>query len=378
MTASPLLDALAWISLICALLPAAIFLWNLPLYRAPATAADRTLPSVSVLIPARNEELSIANALNTALASTGIDFEVIVLDDSSTDRTASIVNEIASRDHRVRLEAASPLPAGWNGKQHACWLLASLARNEVLCFVDADVRLSPSAIADMSAFLIDSRSKLASGFPLQQTETPLEWLLLPLIHFVLLGFLPLAMMRRTLAPAYAAGCGQFLLVDRAAYKSSGGHAAIRTTMHDGIRLPALFREHGFRTDLADITSLATCRMYRSTGEVWRGLAKNATEGLAAPARIVPFTLLLGAGQVLPAIILSIALASHRHGAARIAAVALILSYLPRLLSAARFQQRPAGALLHPFGVLLLLILEWYALVQKLRGRQTTWKQRSYP
>ena len=174
----------------------------------------------------------------------------------------------------------------------------------------------PTLWPAMSAFLGRSGSDLVSGFPRQETETPLEWLLLPLIHFVLLSYLPLAGMRALPAPGFAAGCGQFLMVRRDAYRKSGGHAQIRTTMHDGLLLPQLFRRNGLRTDIADLTHLATCRMYHNAAEVWRGLAKNATEGMAAPARILPFTLLLFCGQVLPlllAISLVIAPASYSDG-----------------------------------------------------------------
>ena len=96
-------------------------------------------------------------------------------------------------------------------------------------------------------------------------------------------------MRRSRHPAYGAGCGQLFLARREAYETAGGHAAIRATLHDGVKLPRAFRAAGLRTDLFDATDVASCRMYRNAGEVWRGLAKNATEGLAAPGKIVPAT-----------------------------------------------------------------------------------------
>ncbi|HEY5085670.1 MAG TPA: glycosyltransferase family 2 protein, partial [Rhizomicrobium sp.] len=287
------------LALACSVPPALLFVWNMVLYREPPRNNSAGSDSVSVLIPARNEERSIAACVESVLASTGVDFEIIVLDDASADNTAAIVRGLAACDTRVRLELAPSLPAGWNGKQHACFALSGYARHDLLCFLDADVRLAPDALARMSAFLQFSRADLVSGFPRQQTETFLEWLLLPLIHFVLLAYLPFAGMRRSGAPVYAAGCGQFLLMRKAAYLAAGGHASIRATMHDGLLLPQLFRRFGFRTDLADMTLLATCRMYRNAREVWSGLTKNATEGLAAPGRILPFTFLLFCGQVLP-------------------------------------------------------------------------------
>jgi hypothetical protein len=374
------------LALCCAMLPALLWVWNVFLYREPqpggcGESGQCVLPdAVSVLIPARNEERDIAAALTSVLASRGIAIEVIVFDDGSTDRTAEIVRGFAQQDDRVRLQSSPPLPGGWNGKQHACYTLAAAARSEILCFLDADVRLEPEALGYMSAFLLRSGSDLVSGFPRQETETLLEWLLLPLIHFVLLSYLPLAGMRSLAAPSFAAGCGQFLMVRRDAYRKSGGHAEIRTTMHDGILLPQLFRRHGLRTDIADLTHLATCRMYHNASEVWRGLAKNATEGMAAPARIVPFTILLFCGQVLPLLLaLSLALTPASYGVDASAFIlsALAASYVPRLVSVWKYRQPLVSALLHPVGITLLLIIQWYALLRKLARHQVTWKERAY-
>ena len=380
------MSAIIALAFCCAIVPAALWVWNMLLYREPGSGSCAemghcVLPdAISVLIPARNEERVIAASLASLLASRGVAIEIIVLDDGSTDRTAEIVRDLALQDARVRLRSSPRLPGGWNGKQHACHALAKAARSNILCFLDADVRLAPDALVSMSAFLVRSGSDLVSGFPRQETETPLEWLLLPLIHFVLLSYLPLAGMRALGVPGFAAGCGQFLMVRRDAYRKSGGHSQIRTTMHDGLLLPQLFRRHGLRTDIADLTHLATCRMYHNAAEVWRGLAKNATEGMATPARILPFTVLLFCGQVLPlllALSLAVAPASYSTHARTLILVALAASFVPRLLSVWKYRQSLLSALLHPLGVTLLLVLQWYALLRKLAGQQVTWKERAY-
>ena len=374
-----MLDALTIAMMLCALAPMVLFCLNLSQYKVPPAAGGTVLPAVSVLIPARDEEGAIGTAVASALASAGVEFEVVVMDDASTDRTAAIVEAMATQDTRVRLEQAPKLPAGWNGKQHACWALAHTARHPLLCFVDADVTLQPEALARMAALLVRGERGLVSGFPRQVTETWLEWLLLPLIHFVLLGFLPVARMRRTTDPSFAAGCGQFLMVSREAYFTCGGHVEIKATMHDGLLLPKLFRQHGYRTDLADLTTLATCRMYRSARQVWFGLAKNATEGIAAPARIVPVSVLLLLGQVLP---FCFAAWYAMRGGLPLAIwiyllVGMVGAWLPRLLAAWRFQQSWRGALLHPLGIVALLAVQWYALGRKLMGGAVRWKERAY-
>ena len=248
---------------VCSVVPAILFVVNLSQYRPPILGALAN-PSVDVLIPARDEERNIAACIEDVLTSRDVAVSVYVLDDASTDGTAEIVRVIAARDARVRLVQTRELPAGWNGKQHACWLLSQQSTAPLLLFLDADVRLHPDAVAACVASQWKSGVALLSGFPRQITVGWLEKLLLPLIHFVLLAFLPMGRMRSTTKPAYAAGCGQFFLAERAAYFASGGHAAIRDTRHDGLRLPQSFRQSGYSTDLIDLTELASVRMYDST------------------------------------------------------------------------------------------------------------------
>ena len=149
-------------------------------------------------------------------------------------------------------------------------------------------------------------------------------------------------------------------------------------MHDGLTLPRSFRKAGFRTDLFDATPIAQCRMYQGTGEVWNGLTKNAIEGIAAPTRIVPFTLVLLGGQVMPFILLPTALIEPQSPRiAALCAIAVGLAYLPRLLGAWRFRQSLLGALLHPIGISVLVGAQWCALVSWLAGRPAYWKGRPY-
>jgi hypothetical protein len=369
----------AGVALALAALPALLYLANLALYRTPPLpGAETALPGVSVLIPARNEEGAIEGAVRSVLASRGVTLEVVVLDDHSTDRTPEIVRTLAAEDARVRLEQAPELPAGWCGKQHACHVLAGRARQPLLLFMDADVRLEPEGVARLAGFLHTSGADLVSGIPRQHTGTLLEKLLIPLIHFVLLGFLPIARMRTDPMPALGAGCGQLFLARAEAYQAMGGHAVIRTSLHDGVKLPRAFRAAGKKTDLCDATALASCRMYQHAAEVWFGLAKNATEGLASPGMIVPATLLLGVGQVLPFLLLALSgVLELGPWTIAILVVAAALALVPRLAGVVRFRQPLLGALLHPVGVALLLAIQWYALVRRLIGGQSSWKGRSY-
>ena len=393
-----LLVVLIGVSAVCAILPALLFCINLRRYRPPAPLDAGQVFSVSVLVPARNEEANIGEALRCILASAQVDLEVLVWNDDSTDRTGEIVQTLAAADTRVHLLDGRSLPLGWNGKQHACWRLAEASGKKLLVFLDADVRVEPDLLARMAAFRAATNAGLVSGFPRLITVTWLERLLLPLIHFILLAFLPMRSMRRRLWPSAAAGCGQFLLLERGAYFASGGHSAIRETMHDGLLLPRVLRRGGYKTDIADITELARVRMYDSAAKVWQGLAKNATEGIATPGKIVPLSLILFLGQVVPAlfaVVLVLATSlmmlfggtlgfdlyvrDPRAATAWLAGLCALVfaSFLPRILAVRRFRQPLSSALLHPFGVLLLLCVQWYSLGRKVFGKPVGWRQRTY-
>jgi glycosyltransferase involved in cell wall biosynthesis len=382
-TGEDALNIASGIALACVVIPTALFAVNLFFFNRPGRSWNkRLLPPISVLIPARNEEISIAEAIASVLASRGVDLELIVLDDGSTDRTAEIVRAAAKADPRVRLKTAPPLPEGWNGKQHACWVLASLAAHDVFCYLDADVRVGSEAIYRMVSELNylqagEPEKAMVSGFPRQEMDTFLENLLLPLIHFVLLSFLPLPAERWSGRSSFAAGCGQFMMVRRKPYFASGGHSANPASMHDGLILPRLFREQGFKTSVYDLTRDAVCHMYRSAGEVWSGLAKNATEGMASPKRLPVFTFLLFFGQVLPLPLAVWAFVLQARIPFLSMFLALLLGYGVRFVCAWRYQQSWRGAWLHPMGVLALLAVQWYAFLGKLTGRPVTWKRRVY-
>jgi hypothetical protein len=372
-----ILEVLAYAGLVLAALPAVLVAHNLMLFREPPPPRPGLRPRVSLLIPARNEEANIDAAIRAGLASKGVELEVLVLDDHSTDRTSELVLERARRDPRLRLVQAPPLPAGWSGKQHACHVLAGLARHPLMVFVDADVRLAPDALARIVAFFDEYDVGLASGFPHEETGTAGEALIIPLIHVLLLGYLPIYAARRLRIPAFAAGCGQLIAVRREAYGQAGGHVAIKSSRHDGLALPRAFRRAGIATDLFDATSIARCRMYNGAREVWRGFAKNATEGMATPLALPLWTLLLGGGHVLPFGLLPIAAALGSAPTLMACALAVVCAYGVRIALALRFRQSWVGAALHPVGVAVLLALQWSALVAQLRGRPAVWRDRAY-
>ncbi|MEM8849825.1 MAG: glycosyltransferase family 2 protein [Pseudomonadota bacterium] len=371
------LTFLAYICLGLAGLYTFVTLINLSIFRAPARSSGPSQTAVSVLIPARDEADNIGAILDTVLAQEEVDLEVLVLDDGSTDGTDRIVAEIATRDPRVRLLRGAPLPAEWNGKQHACHQLAQAARQPHLLFVDADVRLAPDAITRMQGYLAKRRLDLVSGFPHQITKSLPEIVAIPQILVLLLGYLPFPMARLFNGLGFAAGCGQLMLIKADAYAKAGGHEAFRNRMHDGLNLPRNVRKSGGRTDILDATPLASVRMYDNWPDIWQGFTKNATEGMAKPVALPIWTVLLGGGHILPPILAVLAWTLGATTATQLAALATGLVLLARAVLAWKVRQHPLSVVLHPVGVVITLWIQWSALRGAKQGRRAIWRGRTY-
>nr|WP_238247413.1 glycosyltransferase family A protein [Methylobacterium persicinum] len=370
-----MLTFLALLCLIAALLPAGLAVANLLALRTPAPEPGDDL--VSILIPARNEAGNIEGTVRAALASVGVPVEVIVGDDHSTDATAAIVTGLG--DPRLRLAPVPDLPEGWTGKNHACAHLAGLARGRWLLFIDADVTLQPQAAAALSARARHTGAALVSAVPRQRMDTLGERLTVPMINFLLVGYLPVPLMRRLPNPSLATACGQLVLFDPAAYAATGGHGAVRAFLHDGVRLAPIFRRAGYRTDLVAGAHIATCRMYDGFAAAWAGFSKNAHEGLATPRALPLWTALLGLGHLLPLPLTLAGLAGLLPPEATLlSAMALAVSLATRAAITLATGEPAATIPLHPASIAVALAIQWNVLLRRERAGAATWKGRSYP
>jgi cellulose synthase/poly-beta-1,6-N-acetylglucosamine synthase-like glycosyltransferase len=161
-------------------------------------------PSVSLLIPARNEAAVIGQTIRNLLAQTYPRFEVILLDDDSDDDTVSMVRAAGQDDPHLKILTGARLPSGWLGKNWACHQLAQAARGEWLIFTDADVRWTPPALVALAAEMERSQADLLAVWPTQQTITWGERLVVPLMALAVLGYLPLPLVHHTRRSSLAA------------------------------------------------------------------------------------------------------------------------------------------------------------------------------
>ena len=174
-------------------------------------------PRVSLLVPARNEARNIEGCVRGLLAQDYPAFEVIILDDESTDGTGEILERLVAEDARLRVIHGQPLPAGWLGKNWACQQLSQAAGGEYLLFTDADTCHDPLMLRDSIAAALATNADLLSGMPHQEVKTWSEQLLVPILAWSFMAFIPIALAERVRAAFLSVSIGQFLLFRRSAY-----------------------------------------------------------------------------------------------------------------------------------------------------------------
>ena len=230
------------------------------------------VPFVSAIIPAKDEEASLPNCLESVRAQTYPNLEVIVVDDRSTDGTAAIARDTAARDARVRVLTITELPVGWTGKAHALDVAAKEARGDWLWFLDADTRHAPECLEVVMAYAKANRAALASLLPEMRCETFWERLVQPLMGIVLMRSFPVWRVNRD-SDRMAFANGQFILVERSAYEAAGGHEAVRDRFVEDIYLAQNVKGLGYPIRTAIGVGISSTRMYSSLDQLIRGWAR---------------------------------------------------------------------------------------------------------
>lgn len=361
---------LAWGGAAIASLALALTLLNLLTW--PRGRADRAPlggARISVLIPARNEERTLEAAVRSALAAGA--HEVWVCDDGSTDRTPEILARLSQEDARVRSFQGAALPEGWAGKVHACAQLAERAGAERLVWMDADVTLQPWGLRRLLSLHETHRADVVTAVPRQITGTWLEHLVLPLLHFTYVSWLPLPLIWKSRDPRFLAANGQLLSLSREALTTVGGWASIRGAIVDDMALCRRAKERGLRVVFADGFHMANCRMYNHPRQVWEGFSKNLFEGLGGSVVLLTVVIALHAiGFLLPWVLLA-------WEPTRLpAAIALLATFAQRSVMALRWRHPLWSPFAHPAAVIALLAIainsaRW-SLIGKIR-----WSGRSY-
>jgi chlorobactene glucosyltransferase len=355
---------------------------NLRSLRRPDSSSriPKPAPLISVLIPARNEEENIETCLKSLQKQDYPNFEILVLDDNSTDRTAEIVEKMAAKDDRIRLIKGKLLAQGWAGKPFACYQLAENAKGSWLLFLDADTTHAPHMLRSTLALALELKPSMLSGFPRQMAESLPEKIAMPVLYFVIMSLLPLWWLHRSTGHRPSLTIGQFILFPREAYWRIGGHMAVKDRILEDVWLGVETVQHGGRHVAIDLSTVFFCRMYRDVGSMWEGFVK----WMYSVAALSPFALvgLIAAGFVFylapfywlwNAFLSTAAPTDWRF----IVAFQIGMLLFMRWLVDSHFRQSLLSTFLHPIGFSFLLAAGLYGGWREVVGLGVRWKERLY-
>jgi glycosyltransferase involved in cell wall biosynthesis len=329
-------------------------------------------PTVSVIVPARNEEASLPACLDSLVRQTGIDFEVLVVDDASTDRT----RQIALGFDRVQVINAPPLSRGWTGKNNAVSAGALEARGEWLLLTDADTVHLPGSLRRSVAEAQQRGADLLSYSPEQIVTGFWQRALMPVIFAELATTYRPAEVSDPASPAAAAN-GQYLLISREAYDAVGGHSAIAGELLEDVALARRVKQSGRKVFFRYGSDAVRTRMYRSFADMREGWTKNLavlfpTAGRLAGLRLTEFALLAAGFTVTASLILA-----GRPGLAITLGLLTAIGYWLFLSRIRKAHFAWTSDLLAIFGLPLFTYLLVRSRLSYRRGR-VAWKGRTYP
>jgi glycosyltransferase involved in cell wall biosynthesis len=224
---------------------------------------------VSVIVPARNEEACLGTCLQSLVAQEGVQFEVMVVDDGSRDRTSEIARSFAG----VKVIQAGPLPAGWAGKNNAMAAGAKVAKGKWLLFTDADTFHKPASLARAVGEAEAHGAALLSYSPEQEVHGLLEKAVMPVIFAELAAAFPTREVSDLASPVAAAN-GQYLMISREAYDAVGGHTTIASDLLEDVAMARLVKTSGRKIFFRYGGDAVRTRMYRSWTQMQEGWTKN--------------------------------------------------------------------------------------------------------
>lgn len=344
-------------------------------------------PLISVCVPARNEERNIRACVESILAQDYPNFEVIILDDRSTDRTAEILRQLEIQDSRLKVIHGSELPNGWAGKPHALFQASAVARGEWLCFVDADTFLSPNTLSACYAKAIETKADMFTIMTFQVLGSFWEKVVMPIVMTALsVGFSP----RKVNDPDSkdAIANGQFILIKRSVYDAIGGHERVKNQIVEDKAIAEQVKWNGYRLIVANGYSVARTRMYTSLPEMWQGWTKNIYLGLSDRSTLM----LLGAFGAFLALVAALILPFwpllgifwYLQGGGWLALAVIVKSLIlwAMIIYARARVSRGMGispwyALTLPLGAGMFAAMMLTSTWRVLSGKGVTWKGRTY-
>jgi chlorobactene glucosyltransferase len=346
------------------------------LHRAQKHQQPDTWPSVSILVPARNEEKSIRNCVRSLLEQDYPSYDVTILDDQSSDSTPAILEQMAIEHPQLKVVAGTPPQKGFSGKNWACTQLANYAQGDLLLFTDADTIFNQKALKQLVSGMLGEKADLLTGLPHQQLGSWGERFFVPFFSWAILCFVPLWLAYRNRLPGLSSAVGQMMLFNRHAYFKIGGHENLGLVIVEDLELARRIKAAGFRWRVMNITDMVACRMYCSSKDAFAGFSKNLFACFGF--RLLPFLfayIWLGLLFLEPFFILATKLLGIAQTASLIElGVCIGLSFMVWCLPYIELGFPPLLSLLYPITMIANEVVALKSLIDSVRGR-LSWKGR---
>ena len=321
---------------------------------------------VSILIPARNEENNILILLNSILLQEYPNYEVIILDDDSSDQTFALCEEFASKYPAFRVIKGKELTGEWLGKNYACYQLAKEAQGDLFLFLDADVTLNNEAINSGVYRMYSGQLSLLSLLPNEQMYTFGEKATVPLLHYGLLNLIPLRLVHLGKIAQASVACGQFMLFEAESYRQHQWHEKVKDKVVEDLEIMKLVVGMKLNGECLLANGLVNCRMYKDYYSAIRGLSKSTLGVLNNSIfSLLVYLLLLIAGPMIVLMTLNANLIMLMAG----------LIMLTRIMISFMAGQNPLlNIILHPLQMFNFVFIAVSA-IQKHLTRTNVWKGR---
>ena len=357
-----------------------ICIWNLYILRRRNYPPAVNYPFVSVLVPARNEEVNISNILTSLLDQDYPNYEVIVLNDNSEDRTGKIIEGIKSRYPQLTVINGKPLEPGWTGKCFACKQLYEASKGEYIIFTDADTLHRKNSILRSVVIAQNTDSDMLTLFPELTLRSFAEKIMMPMLYFTIMLLLPMYFVDKKGFIKFSIGIGPFMMFRRSSYEAIGTHEAVKSAIVEDIWLGRKIKEHGLKLVAADGMDILSVRMYRSAADIWNGFSKNIFAGmdfssLSLFSVILMYLFLFFVPFILFAYQLSLQFTFREM--LILTGLQVIILYAARFLLSFRFRLGLLSALLHPLGALSVPIIAFNSWLWIKFRKGAKWKGRIY-
>ena len=359
-----------------------ICIWNLYILRRknyPQIPGDK-LPFVSVLIPARNEEHNITQIVNSLLVQDYPNYEVIVLNDNSDDRTGELLAEIQKAHPEIKILSGKPLEKGWTGKCFACKQLYEISEGEYILFTDADTLHNSNSLRDSITIALSRKADMVTLFPKMTMVSFAEKLIMPMLWFTVMLLLPFYFVDKKGFIKFSIGIGPFMLFKRSAYSAIGGHDSVKNAIVEDVWLARKIKEHGLQLIVADGQHMLSVRMYRNFKEIWNGFSKNIFAGFEFSSfALFSVNLLYLLLFLIPFLLffIQLSLQFSLNIMLILTGIQVFILYFTRAIISARFKLGIISTLLHPIGALsvpLIAVNSWRWIKS---GSGAKWKGRVY-